>query len=139
MANSSPGAPNFALAVAGALGSAVAGLAAPIGPFSFGWALPIALVAAIALNGGLALGVDRILFGPLRERRSTVIVLVMASFGAALTLRHLLEFIFTSKPVYFIKAPADRTADRRRHLGRRRTSFCRSASPRSSSPRSICC
>jgi branched-chain amino acid transport system permease protein len=94
----------FALAVAGALGSAFAGLAAPIGPFSFGWALPAALVAAIALNGALALGVDRLLFGPLRERRSTVIVLVMASFGAALTLRHILEFIFTSKPAYFSKA-----------------------------------
>jgi len=94
----------FALAAAAALGSVLAGLTAPIGPFSFGWALPIALVAAIALNGGLALGVDRLLFEPLRQRRSTVIVLVMASFGAALTLRNLLEFIFTSRPVYFSKA-----------------------------------
>jgi len=95
----------FALAVAGALGSAVAGLAAPIGPFSFGWALPIALVAAIALNGGLALGVDRILFGPLRERPEHGDRAGDGEFRRpALTLRHLLEFIFTSKPVYFSKA-----------------------------------
>jgi branched-chain amino acid transport system permease protein len=94
----------FALAAAGALGSVFPGLSAPVGPFSFGWALPLALAVAIAANGGLALCVDRLLYGPLRQRRSTVIVLVMASFGAALTLRHLLELVFTSKPAYFSKA-----------------------------------
>lgn len=94
----------LALAAGAALGSVFPGLAAPVGPFSFGWALPVALFAAIGLNGVLALGVDRLLFGPLRQRRSSVIVLVMASFGAALTLRSLLEFIFTSRPAYFSKA-----------------------------------
>lgn len=94
----------FALAAAAGLGSVLPALAAPVGPFSFGWTLPVALAVAIALNGGLALVIDRLLFGPLRQRRSSVIVLVMASFGAALTLRHLLEFVFTSRPVYFGKA-----------------------------------
>jgi branched-chain amino acid transport system permease protein len=94
----------FALAIAGALGSLSAGLLQPIGPFSFGWALPIATVLAVALAGGLALLVDALLFGRLRDKRSTVIIMVMASFGAALTLRSLLEFIFTSKPAYYSKA-----------------------------------
>ena len=94
----------FALAIAGALGAAFSGLLTPIGPFSFGWALPIAALVAIALNGGLALLVDALLFGRLRAQRSTIIIMVMASFGAALTLRSLLEFIFTSKPAYFTKA-----------------------------------
>ncbi|WP_026872707.1 branched-chain amino acid ABC transporter permease [Inquilinus limosus] len=93
-----------ALAAAGALGSVSGGLLAPIGPFSFGWALPIAALVAVALTGGLALLVDALLFGHLRDRRSSVIILVMASFGAALTLRSLLEFIFTSKPAYYTKA-----------------------------------
>ena len=44
------------------------------------------------------------LFGRLRSQKSTVIIMVMASFGAALTLRSLLEFIFTSQPLYFSKA-----------------------------------
>jgi branched-chain amino acid transport system permease protein len=52
----------------------------------------------------LALVVDALLFGRLRANRSTVIIMVMASFGAALSLRSLLEFIFTSKPVYYTKA-----------------------------------
>src|SRR4051794_26461490 len=94
----------FALAVAGALGSVSASLLQPIGPFSFGWALPIAAVAAVALSGALALLVDLVLFGRLREGRSSVIIMVMASFGAALTLRSLLEFVFTSKPAYYSQA-----------------------------------
>jgi len=94
----------FALAIAGALGAAFSGLLTPIGPFSFGWALPIAALAATVLNGGLALLVDALLFKRLRARNSTVIIMVMASFGAALTLRSLLEFIFTSKPAYYTNA-----------------------------------
>ena len=92
----------FALALSGALGSLAGGaLAVPIGPFSFGWSLPLAAVAAAALTAGLALLVDALLFGPLRRRGSAVIILVMASFGAALALRSLLEFTFTSKPFYY--------------------------------------
>jgi branched-chain amino acid transport system permease protein len=93
----------LALAVAGALGSLFAGLATPIGPFSFGWALPIAALIAVVLNGALALAVDALLFGRLRDRRASIIIMVMASFGAALTLRSLLEFIFTSRPEYYSK------------------------------------
>src|SRR5919109_666779 len=94
----------FALAVVALLGGFSGALLAPIGPFSFGWALPIGTAAAVLLAGALALLVDALLFGRLRANRSTVIIMVMASFGAALTLRSLLEFIFTSKPVYYTKA-----------------------------------
>lgn len=94
----------FALAVSGALGMAFGALTTPIGPFSFGWSLPIAGLAAIALTGLLALALDAVLFGRLRAQQSTVIIMVMASFGAALALRSLLEFIFTARPAYFTKA-----------------------------------
>lgn len=94
----------IALAVSSALGYLSGGFLAPIGPFSFGWSLPIAAVIAVAITGGLALLVDALLFGRLRAQRGTVIIMVMASFGAALTLRSLLEFIFTSKPAYYTKA-----------------------------------
>ena len=94
----------FALAVSALLGAAFGFLSAPIGPFSFGWALPIAAIVAVLLNGGLALLVDALLFGRLRARNSTVIIMVMASFGAALTLRNLLEFTFTGKPQYYTNA-----------------------------------
>ena len=91
----------LALALAGLLGAAFGYLTVPIGPFSFGWALPLAAIAAVVLNGALALVVDGLLFGRLRARNSTVIIMVIGSFGAALTLRHLLEFLFTGKPFYY--------------------------------------
>ncbi len=94
----------LALAVSGGLGLVSASLTRPIGPFSFGWSLPLAAIVAILLTGLLALAVDAVLFGRLRARASAVIILVMASFGASLALRSLLEFLFTSKPVYFTKA-----------------------------------
>lgn len=94
----------FALAVSGVLGFLFAGLSTPIGPFSFGWSLPIATVAAVTLTAALALLVDLLLFGRLRARRSATIVLVIASFGAALTLRNLLEFAFTSAPAYYTRS-----------------------------------
>lgn len=94
----------FALSVSTALGTVLPGLAGSIGPFSFGWALPIGLIASIALTGLLALVVDWLLFARLRRRGAAVIILVMAGFGAALALRSLLEFIFTSKPYYFTEA-----------------------------------
>jgi branched-chain amino acid transport system permease protein len=55
------------------------------------------------LTGGLALALDRVLFKRLR-RRGSAIVMVMASFGASMALRSLLEFIFTSEPAYFSRA-----------------------------------
>ncbi|MEQ1942060.1 branched-chain amino acid ABC transporter permease [Mesorhizobium sp. VNQ89] len=94
----------IAFAVAAALGMLSGALTTPIGPFSFGWALVIATIVAVMLNGGLALLVDALLFGRLRSQKSAIIIMVMASFGAALTLRSLLEFIFTAQPLYFSKA-----------------------------------
>jgi branched-chain amino acid transport system permease protein len=94
----------FALTASTALGMLIPGLSAPIGPFSFGWSLPLGLMAAIVLTGLLALLVDWLLFARLRQRGAAIIILVMAGFGAALALRSLLEFVFTSKPFYFTDA-----------------------------------
>ena len=72
----------------------------PLGPFSFGWAVILAGAAAMVLTGGLALVLDAWVFRRLR-RRGNAIVMVIASFGASLALRSLLEFLFTSEPRLF--------------------------------------
>ncbi|MBN9244405.1 MAG: branched-chain amino acid ABC transporter permease [Mesorhizobium sp.] len=90
------------LAVVGAIGAMV-GKVAPLGPFSFGWPLLVALAVGCALTGLLALALDAVLFSRLRARGQSIIV-VMASFGASMALRSLLEFIFTSRPTYFSRA-----------------------------------
>jgi branched-chain amino acid transport system permease protein len=71
----------------------------PIGPFSFGWQLVVAMILAAALTAALALIVDRLLFR--RLRRGNAIVLVIASFGAALALRNLVQFLYGTLPEYY--------------------------------------
>ncbi|WP_119304359.1 branched-chain amino acid ABC transporter permease [Dongia deserti] len=94
----------IALALSDGLGYLSASLMLPVGPFSFGWSLPLAAILAVALTGTLALLADALLFGRLRAKGGTIIIMVMASFGAALTLRSLLEFLFSTKPAYYSKA-----------------------------------
>ncbi|MFT4001374.1 MAG: branched-chain amino acid ABC transporter permease [Rhizobium sp.] len=90
------------LAVVSAIG-AVFGKVAPIGPLSFGWPLIVAVVVAMGFTGLLALALDKVLFARLRAKGQSIIV-VMASFGASMALRSLLEFLFTSRPTYFSRA-----------------------------------
>ncbi|MFO1151120.1 MAG: branched-chain amino acid ABC transporter permease [Alsobacter sp.] len=88
------------LVLAGLIGAAVPGWAQSLGDLSFGWAVIGAGLIAMALTGGLALLLDAILFGRLREKGASITV-VMASFGASMALRSLLEFVFTSRPAYY--------------------------------------
>jgi branched-chain amino acid transport system permease protein len=83
----------FVLAVTGG------GVMEPLGPFSFGWQLVVAMLLAAVLTAGLALVVDWLLFG--RLRRGSAITLVIASFGAALALRNLVQFLYGTLPEYY--------------------------------------
>ena len=87
-----------ALTVVGAMGGST-----PLKPFSFGLPLLAALVVAMGLTALLALLLDWLLFARLRARGQSIIV-VMASFGASMALRNMLEFIFSSRPAYFSRA-----------------------------------
>lgn len=93
------------LTVSGFLGGMLAGIGIgdPIGPFSFGWGLPVSLIAGAGLTILLTLGLDKLLFGRLRQRGADVIIIVMASFGASMALRSLLEFIYTANPQYLTR------------------------------------
>ncbi len=73
--------------------------AAPLGPFSFGWGLLVALAVAAGLTALLALALDNLLFRRLRTQGS--ITLVIASFGAALALRNILLFWYGGVPQYY--------------------------------------
>jgi branched-chain amino acid transport system permease protein len=89
----------FTLALASGFGAMFGG-SGTIGALSFGWPVLLAGLLAALLTGLLALVLDRILFAKLRAR-GNAIVMVMASFGASMALRSLLEFLFTSEPAYF--------------------------------------
>ena len=68
-------------------------------PFSFGWPLVLALMAAMAGAAAIALALDWLLFKRLRKEGS--ITLVIASFGAALAMRNLLFFFYGGIPQYY--------------------------------------
>lgn len=70
-----------------------------IEPFSFGWGLVLAMLLAVALTAILALALDAILFRRLRKEGS--ITLVIASFGASLVLRSLLQYWQGGVPRYY--------------------------------------
>src|SRR5205085_3575571 len=89
----------LALVISALIGAFTGGMT-PIGPLSFGWTVVIAAILAMVLTGAIALALDWLLFSRLR-RRGNAIAMVMASFGASMAMRSLLELIFTSSPAYF--------------------------------------
>jgi branched-chain amino acid transport system permease protein len=78
----------------------VTGPVDPMGPLSFGWPLVLALGLAAVLTALLALALDMVLFRRLRHH-GTTIALIIASFGAALVLRNLLQFTYGPVPEYY--------------------------------------
>jgi len=74
-------------------------LGAPLGPFSFGWGMLGALMVSMLATALLALALDHVLFRRLRSQGA--ITLVIASFGAALALRNLLQYWYGGVPLYY--------------------------------------
>jgi branched-chain amino acid transport system permease protein/neutral amino acid transport system permease protein len=76
------------------------------GPLSFGGRMLGSLVIAMGVTALVALLIDRLLYLPLRSRRSSAAILAMASLGMALILRSLLyiiwgpQFLFYSRPAW---------------------------------------
>ena len=93
----------LAMTLSAVIGAVVGASTAPLGPFSFGWSLPVAGLLAMILTAGLALLLDQILFKRLRSQGAVMIIIVMASFGASMALRSALEFIYTARPGYFTR------------------------------------
>jgi branched-chain amino acid transport system permease protein len=88
----------FLLAIAVGDEGSGEGLSAPIGPFSFGWALPLALAFGIVVVVAVALLLDRLVYRRLRRRGADPLTLVFASFGLALVLRNLILLFFGPDP-----------------------------------------
>ena len=85
--------------LAGAIGTWSTATASALDPISVGWNVVVAGVLAMALTGLLAIALDAVLFRPLRNRGASITA-VMASFGAAMALRALIELLFSSRPAY---------------------------------------
>lgn len=73
----------------------------PLGPFSFGWSLLLAVVIAGLATGALAIIVDRLVFRRLRSHNANSLTMVFASFGVALILRNLVLLIWGPEAQYY--------------------------------------
>jgi len=62
----------------------------PLRPFSFGWEFLVALAVAMPLTGLVAFSIDRVIYRPLRRRRSSIVIMAMASLGMAFFVRSLI-------------------------------------------------
>ncbi len=80
---------------------ALMGTAGSIFGLGFGWPLILALICAMVLTAVVALALDRAIFSQLRRKNASRISLIMASFGVALMLRHLIIVFAGHDPQYF--------------------------------------
>ena len=70
----------------------------PLGPFSFGAGMGVALLAGMVIAVVVSLLLDRLVYQRLRRRGADPLTLVFASFGLALILRSVLHLLFGPDP-----------------------------------------
>lgn len=78
----------------------------PLAPFSFGWEFLVALLVAMPMTGLVAFGIDRVIFRPLRQRRSPGIILAMAALGMAFFVRSIIYLAWGSDFHFYYLARA---------------------------------
>ncbi len=74
-----------------------------IGPLSFGYGMVTAILAASAAVAALGVLVDRVVFRPLRARRSGLAIFAIASLGVALMVRAVVLLIWGPQPQLYEK------------------------------------
>lgn len=72
------------------------------GDFSFGYGLLLALLLAALIMGGLFVILDRLVYRPLRRRRSSIVILAIASLGIAISMRSVILVFWASSPRFYI-------------------------------------
>jgi branched-chain amino acid transport system permease protein len=72
-----------------------------LGPLSFGGRMLGSLIISMGVTAAVALLIDRLLYAPLRGRRSSPVILAMASLGMALILRSLIYIIWGPQFLFY--------------------------------------
>ncbi len=72
------------------------------GEFSFGYGLLLALVAAAVVMALVFVGLDRLVYRPLRRRGSGIVIFAIASLGIAIAMRSLMLIFWASSPRFYV-------------------------------------
>ena len=70
-----------------------------------GWPVAISLVLAIGLSALLGMGIDRSVYLPLRRRRASNLILLLASFGVFIFLQNLIQLIYGAQILTLRRGP----------------------------------
>lgn len=77
-----------------------------LGPFAFGWELIVGLLVAMPLTGLAAYAIDWVIYRPLRARRSSTVILAMASLGMAFFVRSFIYLIWGADFLFYYRGRA---------------------------------
>jgi len=72
------------------------------GDFSFGYGLLLALLVAVVVAVALFILLDRLVYRPLRRRRSGIVIFAIASLGIALAMRSLILMLWGASPRFYV-------------------------------------
>lgn len=75
-----------------------------LGPLSFGGRMLGSLLISMGVTAAVALCIDRLLYAPLRGRKSSPVILAMASLGMAFILRSLIYIIWGPQFLFYSQA-----------------------------------
>jgi branched-chain amino acid transport system permease protein len=73
-----------------------------MGPFSFGWGMIPAMLAAMAVVAVASVAIDRLVYRPLRHRNANLVILAMASLGMAIIVRSLVYLGWGSDQRFYV-------------------------------------
>ncbi len=72
-----------------------------LGPFTFGYSLLLALPITVVATIAVAAALDRLVYRPLRARRTGVVMLAMISLGIAIAVRGIVQLLWTTEPQHY--------------------------------------
>jgi branched-chain amino acid transport system permease protein/neutral amino acid transport system permease protein len=74
----------------------------PILDFSFGYGLLIAMAVASVVMALVFIALDRLIYRPLRQRGSSIVIFAIASLGVAIAMRSLILIVWSSFPRFYV-------------------------------------
>jgi branched-chain amino acid transport system permease protein len=73
-----------------------------IGPLSFGWSMIPAILLAMIVVGALSVGIDRVVYRPLRKKKAGLVILAIGSLGMAMIIRSVVYLVWGPKQRFYV-------------------------------------
>jgi len=73
-----------------------------IAPLSFGWSMIPAILLAMIVGGALSVGIDRVVYRPLRKKKAGFVILAIGSLGMAMILRSIVYLVWGPKQHFYV-------------------------------------